>query len=243
MRHLDLFSGIGGFALAARRVGWRTIGFCESEPFCQAVLRKHWPDVPIHDDVRTFHGEPGTADVVTGGFPCQDISWAGPGDGIGGARSGLWGELCRIIGEVRPRFAVVENVAALLARGMGVVCGDLARIGYDAEWSTLSACSLGAPHMRRRVLIVAYPNGIDRPQGIWNPFARSPGALQAIYRSESPRARWRARMANPSELYGDADGLPNGLDRNRGTGNAVVPQVAELVFRGIMATSSGDKIG
>ena len=161
MKHLDLFSGIGGFALAARWVGWETVGFCEIDPYCQRVLRRHWPDVPIHNDIRTLDGNAiGPVDIITGGFPCQDISWAGPGDGIGGKRSGLWGEYGRIIGEIRPRLVVVENVAALLARGMGVVCGDLARIGYDAEWSTITACSVGAPHMRPRVFIVAYPNGV-----------------------------------------------------------------------------------
>ncbi|KKL45276.1 hypothetical protein LCGC14_2357280, partial [marine sediment metagenome] len=232
----DLFSGIGGFALAAQAVGWQTIGFCEIDPYCQRVLRRHWPDVPIYDDVRTLSGNAvGHVDIITGGFPCQDISWAGPGDGIGGKRSGLWGEYGRIIGEIRPRLVVVENVAALLSRGMGVVCGDLARIGYDAEWSTVSACSVGAPHMRPRVFIVAYPNGVYGRSGFWNTAVQKDWTIQAVDDLKSSRINWRARLANPSELYGGADGLPNGPHRNRGIGNAIVPKVAETIFRGIAA--------
>lgn len=236
MKHLDLFSGIGGFALAAQRVGWQTVAFCESEPFCQAVLRHHWPDVPIHPDVRELTGDAvGAVDIITGGFPCQDISWAGPGDGIGGKRSGLWGEYARLVGELRPRYVVVENVAALLARGMGVVIGDLARLGYDAEWSVVSACSMGAPHMRRRVFIVAYPNGFDGRARLRDTAAQRDRPIQSLDSLESSRSRFRARLENPSALYGGADGIPNGMDRNRAYGNAIFPDVAEAIFRAIAA--------
>ena len=162
MKHLDLFSGIGGFALAARWVGWETVGFCEIDPYCQKVLRKHWPDVPIYEDVKKLDGRTvGHVDIITGGFPCQDISYAGKGAGILGERSGLWSELCRIIGEVRPRYAVLENVAALLNRGLDRVAGDLAEIRYDAEWHCISAAHVGAPHLRDRVWIIAYPQYPD----------------------------------------------------------------------------------
>ena len=178
MKHLDLFSGIGGFALAARWVGWKTVGFCEIDPYCQKVLAKHWPGVPIYDDIKEVTAERLRADgivgaetgeaesggnslVITGGFPCQDIIYAGKGAGIEGERSGLWTELARIIGEVRPRYAVLENVAALLSRGLDRVAGDLAEIGYDCEWHCIPASSIGAPHRRDRIWIIAYPQHPD----------------------------------------------------------------------------------
>ena len=157
--HLDLFSGIGGFALAARWAGLQTIQFVEIDPYCQRVLKKNFPDVPIHDDVKTLDGTQ-FKDIflITGGFPCQDISIAGKGAGIDGERSGLWTELFRIISEVRPRFALVENVPALTFRGGTRVIGDLTEIGYDCEWQIVGADDVGAPHRRKRIWIVAYSN-------------------------------------------------------------------------------------
>ena len=157
MRVLDLFSGIGGFSLGLERAGFQTIAFCEIEPFACGVLAKHWPDVPCHGDITAREFVPGEADIICGGFPCQDISTAGNGAGLAGERSGLWRELLRAIRVVRPKFAVVENVAALLSRGMGTVLGDLAEIGYDAEWHCIPASAVGAPHRRDRVWIVADP--------------------------------------------------------------------------------------
>jgi DNA (cytosine-5)-methyltransferase 1 len=189
MNVLSLFSGIGGFSLGLGRAGMRTVAFCEIEPYCRAVLRQHWPDVPIFDDVQAIDVHEGwlvansdarhksteeqlqagrtairtsIVDVICGGFPCQDISIAGKGEGIAGSRSGLWKEFARIIGEVRPRYVVVENVSALLGRGLGDVLGDLAALGYDAEWHCIPASAVGAPHRRDRVWIVAYPGRIDR---------------------------------------------------------------------------------
>ena len=160
MNVLDLFSGIGGFSLGLERAGFKTVAFCEIESYCRAVLRKHWPDVPIFEDVRTLHtADVGAIDLICGGFPCQDISNAGKRAGIEGSRSGLWSEFARLIGEIRPRYVIVENVAALLGRGMGRVLGDLAEIGYDTEWEIISAADVGALHRRERVWIVAYPNG------------------------------------------------------------------------------------
>lgn len=239
MRVLDLFSGIGGFSLGLERAGMRTVAFCECEPYCQAVLRRHWPSVPIYDDVRTLTAARLAADgiavdAIAGGFPCQDISYAGDGAGIEGERSGLWSEYARLIGELRPQFAIVENVAALLDRGIDTVCGDLARIGYDAEWSVVSACSVGAPHVRRRVFIVAYPDRIYGRPRVWDTAPREYRTLQALDGPQGPRTHWRARLANPSALYGGADGLPFGRERNRAIGNAVVPQVVEAIGRAIM---------
>jgi DNA (cytosine-5)-methyltransferase 1 len=172
MKVLDLFSGIGGFSLGLERAGMTTVAFCEIEPYCQAVLKKHWPDVPCYDDIRSLTVGRLAADgifpdVICGGFPCQDISVAGKGEGLAGARSGLWSEYSRLIGELRPRFAIVENVAALLSRGMDVVLGDLASLGYDAEWHCIPASAVGAPHRRDRVWIVAYPNSGRAAQHAW----------------------------------------------------------------------------
>src|SRR3954469_20173895 len=134
MRVLDLFSGIGGFSLGLERAGMRTVAFCEIEPYCRAVLAKHWPHVPCYTDIRELTAARLAADgigvdVICGGFPCQDISVAGKGAGLAGERSGLWFEYARLIGEIRPRYVVVENVAALLVRGMDDVLGSLATFG------------------------------------------------------------------------------------------------------------------
>ena len=155
----SLFSGIGGFDLGLERAGFTTAWFCEQDEFCQHVLAQHWPGVPCYPDITQLRGcdvEP--VDVLCGGFPCQDLSVAGKGAGLDGARSGLWSEYARLIGELRPRYVLVENVSALLARGMGRVLGDLAALGYDAEWDCIPASAVGAPHRRDRVWIVAYPN-------------------------------------------------------------------------------------
>ncbi|MFY4731278.1 DNA cytosine methyltransferase [Nitrospira sp. BLG_2] len=239
MRVLDLFSGIGGFSLGLERAGMKTVAFCEIEPYCQAVLLKHWPGVPIYGDVRELTADRLVADgigvdVICGGFPCQDISFAGSGLGLAGARSGLWSEFARLIGELRPRYAILENVSALLVRGMGRVLGDLAGIGYDAEWSIVSACSVGAPHVRRRVFIVAYPDGQHGRKGLWDSLAREGGALQSINGEPRQRACWRSRLENPSALYRGANGLPNGMDRNRAVGNSITPAIPEMIGRAIM---------
>ena len=185
MNVLDLFSGIGGFSLGLERAGMRTVAFCEIDPYCRRVLARHWPDVPVYDDIRTltaeklanangvgclggnlgpqrgvgktqsWAGASRSIDVICGGFPCQDISTAGKGAGITGERSGLWKEYARIIGEVRPRYVIVENVAALLGRGIERVLGDLAALGYDAEWHCIPASAVGAPHRRDRIWIIA----------------------------------------------------------------------------------------
>jgi len=156
----ELFAGIGGFSLGLERAGMTCKWQVEIDPYATAVLKKQWPEVPKHEDVRTFppQGEWGV-DLICGGFPCQDISVAGKGAGLAGARSGLWYEYARIIGELRPRYVIVENVAALLARGMGTVLGDLSTLGYDAEWHVIPASAVGAPHRRERVWIVAHAHG------------------------------------------------------------------------------------
>jgi len=174
MKMLDLFSGIGGFSLAAQWV-WgeelEIVGFCEIEKYCQEVLKKNFPGVPIYDDITKLNGKDfKNIDLITGGFPCQDISVAGKGAGIEGSRSSLWFEMHRIIGEVRPSFALIENVPMLVIRGGTRVIADLAEIGYDSSWTIIGADDVGAWHRRKRIWIVAYPRYLcgrnDEPRNV-----------------------------------------------------------------------------
>lgn len=159
----SLFSGAGLCDLGLQWTGFRHQWFCEIDPFCRAILARHWPDIPIYEDVRMLKGdELPPVDVLCGGFPCQDVSSGGLRAGIRqGTRSGLWLEYARLIGEIRPKYVIIENVRGLLSLGIDLVLGYLAALGYDAEWEVLPAAALGAPHHRERVFIVAYPNGSD----------------------------------------------------------------------------------
>lgn len=251
----ELFAGIGGIGLGLERAGMEVRWQVEKDEFCRRVLAKHWPDVKRYEDVRDVGGSgsgtlevcgPGglaprwreplePVDLIAGGFPCQDLSYAGKGAGLDGERSGLWDEFARIIRELRPTYVLVENVPALFTRGFGEVLGDLADSGYNAEWSVVSACSMGAPHVRQRLFVVAYTHGGDGWTGLWNTDAHTHGALQGIDGAEGPRARSRARLANPSALYGGAHGVAHGMDRNRSIGNSVHPDVAEYIGRRIMS--------
>jgi len=171
LRMLDTFAGIGGFSYAATKLvgGYRTTQFIEIDPFCQKILKKHFPFTPIHDDIRTFTAIPGQYDVICGGFPCQSISVAGNRAGITEeSRSGIFYELMRVIRMVRPRFVVLENVAAILNNGLDIVLGELSQAGYDAEWSVISASSLGACHRRSRWWCVAYTNDYGSPSSSIN---------------------------------------------------------------------------
>jgi len=161
LNELALFAGAGGGILAGKLLGWRTVCAVEWEPYPASVLCARQNDgflapFPIWDDVQTFDGKPwrGIVDVVSGGFPCQDISAAGKGAGIDGERSGMWGEMARIIHEVQPRFAFVENSPMLTSRGLGTVLGDLAAMGFDAKWGVLGAADIGANHQRDRIWVV-----------------------------------------------------------------------------------------
>ena len=164
LRLLDTFAGIGGFSLAAHQLGgFETIGFVEREPFCQQILLKNFAGIPIYDDITTFNPEPGSADVICGGFPCQDISTAGKQAGIKeGTRSGLFYELMRVVRLVRPQFVVLENVSAILANGLDTVLGELAEAGFDAEWACIPASAVGACHQRDRWWLIAYPSASER---------------------------------------------------------------------------------
>ncbi len=180
MRELALFAGAGGGILGGILLGWRTVCAVELDAYCRSVLLARQrdgilPAFPIWDDVRTFDGRPwrGHVDVISGGFPCQDISAAGKGAGIDGARSGLWSEFARIIGEVQPRFAFVENSPMLLVRGLGRVLGDLASLGYDTRWGVVSAADVGAPHLRERIWIVADARHGLYSERTWTPWRQA----------------------------------------------------------------------
>jgi DNA (cytosine-5)-methyltransferase 1 len=239
LRFLSLFAGIGGIDLGLERAGMRCVGQVEIDPFCRRVLAKHWPDVPRFEDVRTVSRADFTehVDLIAGGFPCQDISNAGGRAGIEGKRSGLWSQFHRLICELRPRFALVENVSALAARGLNRVLGDLAESGYDAEWDCIPAAAVGAPHVRDRLFILAYPHGFGcqadphesrlRPQAAHHGRSRHVGPMGS---SEM----WAAARPIGTIPMGVGNGVPEWLDRIRACGNAVVPQVAEWIGRRII---------
>jgi DNA (cytosine-5)-methyltransferase 1 len=292
LKVLDLFSGIGGFSLGLERTGgFETVSFCEMKPHAQAVLAKNFPGIPCHSDVTTYEFQRGEADVITAGFPCQDISFAGIGAGLAGTRSGLYREVVRALRVVRPRYAVLENVAALLSRGLGTVLGDVAAVGYDAEWHCIPASAVGAPHRRDRVWIVANARGEQhegycaplsgslaaqlseasvanahperelQPEGplenLWRRLGDSGEALadaERIGRSEmeqpEPRGASGEGPTDTAQHTGEpsgrswwaveprlgrvADGVPNRVDRLEELGNAVVPQIPEIIGHAIL---------
>ena len=238
LKVLDLFSGIGGFSLGLERTGgFETVAFCEINPFCRKVLAKHWPDVVQYTDVRTLSADQLRADgisvdAVCGGFPCQDISYAGSGAGLEGTRSGLFYEIARLAGELRPELILLENVAALLDRGLGEVLGTLASLGYDAEWHCIPASYAGLRQLRDRVWIVAYPE-CNSLQG------RSP--FSTAWQAQS-RAEQLAGLVQPGTWptlssargWGTGHGVSDGTHRNQSIGNAVSPQVVELIGQAVL---------
>lgn len=222
MRVLDLFSGIGGFSLGLERAGMRTVAFCEAKEEKRAILARGWPGVPCFPDVAALRGSDlggETIDLVAGGFPCQDVSHAGGRAGIEGERSGLWTHFARLIRELRPRFALMENVPGLLSRGMGEVLADLAASRYDAEWDCIPAAAVGAPHLRARIWILAYPCGF-RDEADDTVFA---GRSELVVHPRWPPEPEAARVD---------DGFPGWLVS--AAGDAVVPQVVETIGRAIM---------
>jgi DNA (cytosine-5)-methyltransferase 1 len=260
----SLFAGIGGIDLGFERAGLQCKWQVEIDEYARKVLAKHWPEVRRHDDVKTWpENDTERVDVIAGGFPCQDISYAGKGAGLEGERSGLFYEVARIIRIMEPRIVVLENVSALLTRGMGDVLGTLASLGYDAEWECLPASAFGAPHRRDRVFIVSYAKG-ERCGARWARRVIGTSAWQedetnvadaadAIRRPNSSQARTsRSEQTIESRRDGSdykprgdwwsvepelgrvAHGVPRRVDRLRGLGNAVVPQVAEWIGRRII---------
>ncbi len=242
MNVLSLFSGIGGLDLGLERAGMTIAGQVEIDPWCRKVLAKHWPEVPRHDDVRTAAGwwrsQPcPVADIVAGGPPCQPFSNAGRKRGVADERW-MWPAMAAVVRELRPRYVVVENVSALIADrdAFGWILADLADLGFDAQWSLLSACAMGAPHTRERLFLVAYA---DVQHGAPRLGFDLPRDRQAIQRRNGRARAWRDQVAGSVEASRaddrDADGAACRMVEHGG--NAVVPQVAEFVGRMIMAAA------
>lgn len=228
---LDLFSGIGGFSLGLERAGMRTAAFCEIDPFCRSILARHWPGKPIYEDIkqltarRLHHDNIASIDLICGGYPCQPFSVAGFQRGESDPRH-LWPQMHRLIREVRPRWVVCENVAGHIQLGLDAVLADLEVAGYAATPFVIPACAVGAPHRRDRVWIVAHAPGIRLPRSM-GPHGRQPA-------SQLPAQEVRWELPSPFTCGSD-DGIPFFLDRLRALGNAVVPQIPELIGRAILA--------
>lgn len=230
MRELALFAGAGGGILGGLLLGWRTVCAIELDPFCRKVLLArqrdgHLEHFPIWDDVRTFDGKPwrGSVDIVSGGFPCQDISAAGKKKGITGSRSSLWLQMARIIGEVRPQKVYVENSPDLIHRGLGSLLGSLSSMGFSARWGVVGARHAGAPHKRDRLWILGNADSKSKPA---QPFDDEAPRMQAVG-SDSRIDWWNAEPV----LDRVDDGVADRLDRLRALGNGQVPAVAALAWR------------
>lgn len=233
MKHmLSLFAGGGAFDLGLESTGeFQTVAMVENADYPSEVLKLRFPEVQHFDDVCDFDGTPfrGEVDGICGGFPCQDISLAGLGAGLAGERSGLWFEYLRLIGELRPEFVVVENVKALLTRGLDVVLGGLASLRYDAEWDCIPASYVGAPHDRDRIWIVAYPERGERRQ---EPYSRALGRMGRKQQSVPWDRPWQDSLR---ELRRMDDGSAYRVHRVDTIRNAVVPQIPEAIGRAIMS--------
>lgn len=251
MNELALFAGAGGGILGGHLIGWRTVCAVEIEPYPRNILLERQnegvlPQFPIWDDVTTFDGRPwrGIIDVVSGGFPCQDVSSAGSGGGIEGERSGLWREMARIIRDIRPRYAFVENSPMLTSRGLGRVLGDLAEMGYDAAWGVLGASDLGAPHVRKRIWIVGL-NSQCKNGGGWGadvpntnmPQLERANSISFCNEEKKSGARMScgSRENRPCwkiepDVGRVADGVAARVDRLKAIGNGQVPCVAAAMF-------------
>ena len=237
LRELALFAGAGGGILGGKLLGWRTVCAVERDAYAAQILAQRQNDgileaFPIWSDVCSFDGNPwqGIVDVVSGGFPCQDISAAGKGAGIEGERSGMWKEMARIIGEVRPKYAFVENSPMLTTRGLGVVLADLASMGFDAEWGVLSAREVGAVHLRERAWIYATNDRCKRGEGFWK---RPLPKFRGFPWGEDVRGieDLRNRPDLPEPLIRRiGNDVAYGMDRLKAVGNGQVPRVAATAF-------------
>jgi DNA (cytosine-5)-methyltransferase 1 len=240
MNELALFAGAGGGILGGKLLGWRTVCAVEWEPYAAGVLAARQNDkvlepFPIWDDVQTFDGTPwrGIVDVVSGGFPCQDISSAGKGAGIDGERSGMWKHMARVVCEVKPRWVFVENSPMLTIRGMGTVLRDLAEMGFDAAWGVLGAGHLGAPHIRERAWIVGHamqggraPESLQPEQALSRPWAEAFAGPSIRKDYAALRGGWEIEPAMGRVV----DGMADGMDRIAALGNGQVPRVAAAAF-------------
>jgi len=276
--HLDLFSGIGGFALAAGWAGFETVGFCDNEPYCQAILKKHWPNVPIHGDIKTLDGTAYRGiTLLTGGFPCQPFSNAGKRRGKDDDRY-LWPQMLRIIQEAKPTWVVGENVVGIIGLALDQVCSDLEAKGYEVETIIIPACGVDAPHRRNRVWVIAGGGGMwptprtpsggpdnsakrlrpsghrgttnllgavladPNSQGVFS--TKDAGDNEKDKPESNDKFSWGCGSAHRGQgLQANwttepgvgrvANGVSNRVDRLKGLGNAIVPQVAYQIIKGI----------
>lgn len=235
MKFISLFAGIGGLDLGLERAGFECVAQVEINEFALKVLQKHWASVPKYKDVRDVGKENlPTADLICGGFPCQDVSLIGQRAGLEGKRSTLWSEFYRIVCEIRPRWVVIENVTGLFTSDDGrfftKILWELSQVGYYAEWDTVPASAFGAPHRRDRVFIVAYSKS-GGLQGSGQ-FEVSPRSSETWIFPQSPRVYLdsrASRWSDESRVSRISNGVPNRVDRIKSTGNAVVPDVAEFI--------------
>ncbi|MDE4537700.1 DNA cytosine methyltransferase [Pseudomonas sp. ITEM 17296] len=250
MNELALFAGTGGGVLAGHILGWRTICAVERDAYAAQVLAQRQndgvlPPFPIWSDVRSFDGRRwrGLVDVISGGFPCQDISSAGPGTGIEGSRSGLWKDMARIISEVLPGEVLLENSPMLVGRGLAMVVGDLTQMGYDSEWCLVSAADLGAPHRRDRIWLLGWRNDRHSPI-LANPSRehvqrlvaqRTPTQIgrQPLEGSVGPCGDGPSRWPIEPDMGRVADGVAFRVDRLKALGNGQVPRVAAAALHGL----------
>lgn len=245
MNELALFAGAGGGILGGHLLGWRTVCAVERDAYAAQILAQRQtdgllPPFPIWSDVCSFDGRPwrGLVDVVSGGFPCQDISVAGNGLGIAGARSGLWRQMARITDEVRPRYVDQENSPLLVGRGLAVVLGDLAEMGYDARWGVIGAADLGAPHQCDRIWLIAEDTrqtmantGGEHGKGILPCRTNSPIGGRPLERSPGSRCHGNGWWSSEPGMGRVADGVAHRVDRLKAIGNGQVPVVAATAFR------------
>jgi DNA (cytosine-5)-methyltransferase 1 len=247
LRVLDLFSGIGGFSLGLERTGgFRTVAFCEIDGWCRQHLAHHWPSVPVFPDVLGLGAESlagvGNVEVICGGFPCQDISEAGKRVGIDGARSGLWGQMLRLVRELRPRWVVAENVPALKYRGYDRVATDLEAAGYAVRPLVVGALHVGASQGRQRVWILANANdaGLQGPVGPRQPAApreeRAPACSEPL---RSACGFWPPGPGAVLHIPRMDDGPTDRIHRLRALGNTIVPQIPEIIGRAILEAEKG----
>jgi DNA (cytosine-5)-methyltransferase 1 len=228
---LSLFSGIGGLDLGLERAGWECVGQVENDLYCTSVLAKHWPDVPRWGDIREVDPDDlPRADLIAGGFPCQSVSDAGLRLAQDDSRW-LWPEMVRVIDAHRPEWVLVENVRGLRRRGLNLIRHDLHRMGYRARPYLVPACAVGAPHARPRVFTVAHAPGQGRRAGRVDRRGQMAAQSQQQDRPQPPGDAW---WADEPDVARVAYGVPRGMDRRRALGNAVVPQVAELLGRRIL---------
>ena len=246
MNELALFAGAGGGILGSHLLGWRTVCAVEQDNYARRVLLARQrdgilPRFPIWDDVSTFQGAPwkGRIQVLTGGFPCQDVSLGGSGKGLDGKKSGLWSEMARIIGEVLPRFVFIENSPQLTARGLKRVLWELASLGYDARWGVLGAYQAGAPHRRNRIWIVACRQStheiptvpVPDPDSTGLKAQRSGVTKNQDRDKEVQVAEWNAWWRSEPDVDRVADDVANRAHRLKALGNGQVPAVAAMAWR------------